>query len=65
MFTHKKYVEDTYQIQREIDDLLERQSDALHSATFLGMSNEEALEYDGRRSRIKELIRELFHLDAA
>jgi hypothetical protein len=50
-------------MQREINDLLDRQADALQSATFLGMTDEEALEYADRRTRIKELIKELFQFD--
>ena len=48
---------------REDQEYLDRQADALQSATFLGMTDEEALEYADRRTRIKELIKELFQFD--
>ncbi|HEX3322867.1 MAG TPA: hypothetical protein VHR84_19320 [Terriglobales bacterium] len=50
-------------LQKEISNLLDRQTDALKTATFLGMTREEARDYDDRRSRINHLIQKLYHLD--
>ncbi len=46
-------------IKKEIDQLAEQQSESLKTATYLGMSSEEAREYDDRRDRIAELTRQL------
>jgi hypothetical protein len=44
----------------EITRLSEQQMDAMSRATFVGMTEEDELhEYDERRARITELVREL------
>ncbi len=63
-FYKKESNENTEGVHKEIDRLLDRQTDALKSATFLGMTREEARDYDNRRSRIYQLIRKLYHLDS-
>ena len=53
-------VEETvHRLKEEIDRLNQQQSGALKTATYLGMTPDEAQEYDQRRSRITELVRHL------
>jgi hypothetical protein len=49
----------------EIDLLTAQQTNALQMATFLGMTPEEAKEYDNRRSRITRLVKQLAMLTKA
>jgi hypothetical protein len=53
------------QLKREIDRLTQVQADALKSATFIGMTPDEAKEYDERRQKIRELVKELALLEKA
>jgi hypothetical protein len=53
------------QLKREIDRLTQVQADALKSATFIGMTPDEAKEYDERRQKITELVKELALLEKA
>jgi len=46
-------------IKCEIDRLSEKQAEALKTATYLGMTPDEAKEYDERRERIAELVQQL------
>ena len=48
-----------HRIKQEIDRLTERQAHALKQATYVGMTPEEAKEYDQRRSEITKLLRQL------
>lgn len=54
-----------HRIKEEIDRLTEQQSHALKQATFVGMTPDEAKEYDDRRAQITRLIRELEALQKA
>lgn len=51
--------ETIHRIKEEIDKLTEQQSDALNTATYLGMTADEAKEYDERRERVLKLVRDL------
>jgi hypothetical protein len=52
-------------LKAEIDLLTSQQTDALKMATFLGMTPEEAKDYDDRRSRITQLVKQLAMLTKA
>jgi len=52
-------------VKEEIDRLTEQQSQALKHATFVGMTPEEAQEYDNRRSQITTLLQQLEALQKA
>lgn len=53
------------EIKREIDRLRTDQDEALKSATYVGMTAEEALRHDARRDRIAQLSRQLQQLQQA
>jgi hypothetical protein len=48
-----------HQIKQQIDALAEQQPEALKQATYIGMTPDEAEEYDGRRKKITALVEEL------
>ena len=48
--------------RQEIDDLRKHQSEAIRSATFIGMTTDEAKDYERRQVRIARLLRELMIL---
>lgn len=48
-----------HRVKGEIDRLTEQQSDALKRAIYLGMTTDEAKEYDERQRQITELVQEL------
>jgi hypothetical protein len=50
------------QLRQEIDALRRAQDRALQSAVFVGMTPDEAKEYDSRRQRILSLLRRLMIL---
>jgi len=53
-------VEETvHRLKEEIDTLNQQQSEALKTATYLGMTPDEAQDYDQRRSLITDLVRQL------
>ena len=54
-----------HELKQEIDRLTEEQAEALKSATYLGMTAEEAQEYDERRKNITRLIQQLAMLEKA
>lgn len=54
-----------HRIKQEIDLLTEQQMEALKRATYLGMTTDEAKDYDARRKRIVELVQELSLLERA
>jgi hypothetical protein len=55
---------DTIQgIRREIETLRQELSNALMTATYVGMTAEEAKTYDARRQRLTALIERLRELD--
>jgi len=51
--------ETVHRLKEEIDRLNQQQSQALKTATYLGMTPDEAQEYDQRRTRITELVMQL------
>jgi hypothetical protein len=54
-----------HRLKEEIDRLTEEQTDAMKSATFIGLTTDEAKEYEGRRTRILELVEQLRLLEEA
>ena len=52
-------------IKEEIDRLTEEQSNFLRTATYVGMTPDEAKEYDKRRAGITSLVQELELLEKA
>jgi hypothetical protein len=44
-------------LSAELSDLSNQQANALADAIFVGMTAEEALEYDNRQARILEILR--------
>ena len=58
--------EDTiHRLQHEIDGLAEEQTDAMEVETFIGLTTKETEQYDARRVRIMQLVRQLRLLEAA
>jgi uncharacterized protein YeaC (DUF1315 family) len=54
-----------HQLKQEIDTLTEEQAQALRTAVYVGMTPEEAREYDERRQRITQMVQELALLEQA
>lgn len=54
-----------HSIKQQIDELTKQQMDALKQATYLGMTTDEAKDYDERREQITKLIQELVALERA
>ena len=54
-----------HQLKQEIDRLTEEQTEALKSATYVGITAEEAQEYDERRKNITRLVKQLALLEKA
>ena len=54
-----------HRIKEEIDRLTEEQVKALKAATYVGMTPNEAKDYDARREKINKLIRELERYEKA
>ena len=52
-----------HKIKQEIDRLTEIQVKALKSATFVGMTPDEAQEYDNRLQKIFKLVEQLILLE--
>jgi small ligand-binding sensory domain FIST len=48
-----------YRLKEEIHSLSEQQAEALKTATFVGMTSDEVIEYDRRGEKITEMIRQL------
>lgn len=48
-----------HRLKQEIDRLTDDQSRALKQAIYVGMTPDEAKEYDARRTRITELVQQL------
>jgi hypothetical protein len=46
-------------VAAEINRLTEQQTEAMQKATVIGMTGDEAKEYNERRSRIAELVEQL------
>jgi hypothetical protein len=54
-----------HHLKEEIDSLTKKQSEAIQSATYLGMSRDEAKEYDSRRDTILKLVEQMRELKKA
>jgi hypothetical protein len=52
-----------HKLKLEIDHLTQLQTDAIKSATFVGMTPDEAKEYDARRENIFKLVQQLQALE--
>ena len=48
-----------YKLKQDIHSLSEQQAEALKTATFLGMTSDEVIEYDKRGEKITKMIRRL------
>ena len=57
--------EEVEKIRGEIDRLTEEQAEFLRTATYLGMTPDEARGYDERGGHITSLIRELERMEKA
>jgi hypothetical protein len=57
--TNLKTVAAIYKLKQDIDSLGEQQAEALKTATFVGMTSDEVIEYDTRGEKITEMIRQL------
>jgi hypothetical protein len=55
--------ETVHKLKQDIDRLTELQAAALKSATYLGMTPDEAKEYDQRREEILKLVERLTMLE--
>lgn len=55
--------EAVHALKTEIDRLTNLQSDALKQATFVGMTPDEAKDYDARRDQILGLVQQLATLE--
>jgi len=51
--------ETIHKLKEEIDKLTEQQSEALRRASYLGMTTDEAKEYEERREKILEYVKDL------
>jgi hypothetical protein len=54
-----------HNLQHEIHCLTEKQTDAMETETFVGLTPAETKQYENRRARITELVRQLRLLEAA
>jgi len=52
-----------HRLKEEIDKLTEQQTEALKMATYVGMTPDEATEYDQRRARIMQYVQDLKTLE--
>ncbi len=52
-----------HRLKEEIDNLSAQQDEALKTATFLGMTTDEAKEYEQRRNLILQLVTDLEMLE--
>lgn len=57
-------VDAVQKIRQQIERLTDEQSEALKTATYLGMTAAEAQTYDARRRQITELVERLRLLEA-
>ena len=58
-------VSTVHKLKQQVDTLTEQQMEALKQATYLGMTSDEAKEYDQRRKRITKMVQELGDLEKA
>ena len=54
-----------HRLREEIDRLTAQQIEAMKTATFVGLSTDEAKEYEERRAKISALVEELRLLENA
>ena len=59
---HEKAI---HHLKEEIVHLTKQQTEALQSATYLGMSPDEAKQYDARRGQILKRVEQLRELEKA
>lgn len=52
-----------HRLKQEIDKLTVQQAEALHTATYVGMTPDEAREYDERRRQILKYVQDLAVLE--
>lgn len=52
-----------HRLKEEIDRLTEQQTEALRTATFLGMTTDEAKEYEERKQKILGYVQDLKMLE--
>lgn len=57
--SHEETNENILRLRSQIDELTQRQAEALQSAIFVGMSPEQARQYDERRAKISALVDQL------
>lgn len=62
-FESSNTLEAIHRLKQEIDKLTEQQTSALQMATILGMTPEEAQEYNQRRKRILKYVQDLAVLE--
>jgi hypothetical protein len=53
-----------YKLKQDIHSLSEQQAEARKTATFVGMTSDEVIEYDKRSEKIAEMIRQLTFLQS-
>jgi hypothetical protein len=58
-------VEESRRIRQEIEKLTEEQSKALQAAIYVGITSEQAHEYDARGKRIARLYQDLRKIEPA
>jgi hypothetical protein len=58
-YDYSSSVDGTTGIRQEIDALKQQLDDALKTATFVGMTADEAKTYDARRQRLTSLVEQL------
>jgi hypothetical protein len=54
-----------HRLKEEIDRLTKEQTEAVRRACYLGMTPDEAKEYDSRREKILKLVEHLRQLESA
>jgi hypothetical protein len=59
------YLTTVHRLKEEIDRLTAEQIEAMKTATFVGLSTDEAKEYEERRAKILALVKELGLLEDA
>jgi type IV secretory pathway protease TraF len=60
-----EYLNVIHRLKKEIDLLAQEQIEAMKTATFIGLTADEAKEYEDRRGRILELVKQLRVLEEA
>jgi len=60
----ESYEQTIYRLRDEIHSLTEKQTDAMETETFIGLTRDETKAYEARRLQIANLIRQLRLLEA-